>query len=243
MCMHSEMKAEQPIHTTSTQVRMPIHTVLFDLDGTLADTAPDLAAALNQVLEENGRDPLPYKIIRAEASYGGKGLIHLGFNLGPGDANYDRLRQRFLDLYEANICDKTTVFPGMDAVLDVIEARGMNWGIVTNKPAYLTNSLVDKLGLAARAACVVSGDTTGNSKPHPEPMLHACKLAGSEGEECLYIGDAARDIEAGRAANMRTIAAVFGYIRAGDDPSEWQADALADSPAAIIDIISEWTDD
>lgn len=220
-----------------------IKTVLFDLDGTLADTAPDLAAALNQVLIENDREALPYERIRPEASYGGKGLIHLGFGLGPEDEEYDALRQRFLDLYADNICDYTHLFEGIDAVLADIEDRDMNWGIVTNKPAFLTDPLVAALGLDGRAACVVSGDTTANSKPHPEPLLHACALAGSEAHECVYVGDAERDIHAGQAAGMRTMAALFGYIRAEDDPERWGANVCIDTPGDISEYLDEWSDD
>ncbi len=215
--------------------RQSIRTVLFDLDGTLADTAPDLAQALNAVLVENGHPPLPYERIRAEASYGGRGLIHLGFGLEPGDDDYDRLRQRFLDLYAAHLCEQTTVFPGIEAVLAELHRRGLNWGVVTNKPAYLTEPLMDKLQLAPEAACIVSGDTTANSKPHPEPLLHACALAGSTPEQCLYVGDAERDIRAGKRAGMQTLAARFGYIRSGDDPRNWGADEMIDTPQAILD--------
>jgi 2-phosphoglycolate phosphatase len=212
-----------------------IRTVLFDLDGTLADTAPDLAQALNTVLAENSRSPLPYDRIRAEASYGGRGLIHLAFDLEPGDENYDRLRQRFLDLYRDHLCEHTTIFPGMKPVLTELKHRGIVWGVVTNKPAYLTDPLMQQLGLAEDAACIISGDTTANSKPHPQPLLHACSLAGSVPQECLYVGDAERDIRAGRLAGMQTLAARFGYIRQGDDPNLWGADAMIDTPAAILD--------
>jgi 2-phosphoglycolate phosphatase len=211
-----------------------IRTVLFDLDGTLADTAPDLAQALNTVLAENGHPPLPYDRIRAEASYGGRGLIHLAFGLEPGDADYDRLRQRFLDLYREHLCEHTTIFPGMEPVLAELKRRGIVWGVVTNKPAYLTDPLLQQMGLADAAACIISGDTTANSKPHPEPLLHACRLAGSNPDQCLYVGDAERDIRAGRLAGMQTLAACFGYIRQGDDPRAWGADAMIDTPEAIL---------
>lgn len=211
-----------------------IRTVLFDLDGTLADTAPDLADALNRVLVEAGREPLPYERIRPEASYGGKGLVQLGFGVGPEDARFEGWRARFLECYAENLCARTGLMPGMVAVLDTLERRGLNWGIVTNKPAFLTDPLVAQLGLSRRAACVVSGDTTANSKPHPEPMLHACAAAGSRPHECLYVGDAERDVRAGRAANMKTLAARFGYIRPDDRPEDWGADAVIDAPMDIV---------
>ncbi|MEJ2107774.1 MAG: phosphoglycolate phosphatase [Acidiferrobacteraceae bacterium] len=216
-----------------------IRTVLFDLDGTLADTAPDLAHALNAVLAENGRPPLPYERIRAEASYGGKGLVHLGFGLEPDDSGYTEIRQRFLDLYESHLCEQTRVFPGMDHVLSDLKRRGLNWGVVTNKPAYLTEPLMECLGLTSEAACIVSGDTTANNKPHPEPLLHGCALAGSSPAQCLYVGDAERDIRAGRLAGMQTLAARFGYIRSGDNPVGWGADAMIDTPDAILDWLDQ----
>ena len=215
-----------------------IRTVLFDLDGTLADTAPDLGFALNALLRESGRPPVPYASIRPEASHGARALLRLGFGVQPQDATYGNLRQRFLDLYAQNLCRETRLFPGVSELLTTLQVRGLNWGIVTNKPGFLTQPLVSALGLAADAACVVSGDSTANAKPHPEPLLHACALAGSTPSECLYVGDAARDIEAGRLAGMRTLVAMFGYIGAQDVPDDWGADALVASPAAIL----EWID-
>ncbi|MBN4079326.1 HAD-IA family hydrolase [Beggiatoa alba] len=214
----------------------PIHTVLFDLDGTLADTAPDLAYALNQVLIENDRDALPFETIRPEVSHGGIALIRLGFNLEPEHPDFDPLRQRLLKIYRDNIARETTLFPGMAELLDSIEQQGMNWGIVTNKPGWLTEPLIEALELTGRAACIVSGDTCSNRKPHPEPILHGCQLAGSEAQYCVYIGDAQRDIESGQRAGMRTSVALFGYIADNDHPRDWGADVLHDSPAAI----QEW---
>lgn len=211
-----------------------IRTVLFDLDGTLADTAPDLAHALNTLLSEHGRQPLPYARIRAEASHGARALIRLGFGAAPEDPAFATLRARFLTLYEADICTRTTLFPGMREVLDALGRRGLKIGIVTNKPAFLTDCLVKALGLDAYTDCVVSGDTTANAKPHPEPMLYACAKTGSRPEQCVYVGDAARDIEAGRAAGMPTLAASFGYLRTGEDPRAWGADAVVHAPADIL---------
>lgn len=214
-----------------------IHTVLFDLDGTLADTAPDLGFALNEVLREHGRPPLPQECIRPEASHGARALLRLGFAVAPGDRDYDALRRRFLDVYAANLCRETRLFPGIGALLSALADRGLRWGIVTNKPAFLTRPLVQQLGLAESAACVVSGDTTANSKPHPGPLLFACSECNAEPGDCVYVGDAARDIEAGRTAGMHTLVALFGYLRATDDPPSWGADALVRSPDEILDWI------
>ena len=212
-----------------------IRTILFDLDGTLADTAPDLAYALNTLLQEQGRAALAYDLIRPEASHGAKALLRLGFSLTPDDAGYEALRRRFLEIYAANLTRGTRLFDGMPQLLAEIRARGMNWGIVTNKPKSLTEPLVDQLGLRDDAACVVSGDTTANSKPHPEPMLHACRAAGSRPDQCLYVGDAARDIEAGRVAGMQTLVALFGYINSHDDPHSWGADGMIRHPREVLD--------
>jgi len=211
-----------------------LKTVLFDLDGTLADTAPDLAFALNQVLIENGRAPLPFEAIRPVVSHGGIALTRLGFGLEPEHPDFAPLRQRLLEIYRENIARETRLFPGMDELLAHIEENGMNWGVITNKPGWLTEPLLDALGLTSRAACIVSGDSCENRKPHPQPILHGCRLAGSEVRECVYVGDAQRDIEAGRRAGMQTLVALFGYIGEQDQPGQWQADALLDTPQAII---------
>ena len=215
-----------------------IRTVLFDLDGTLADTAPDLAYALNQLLAKSGRPPLPYEVLRPLASHGAKGLIQRGFGVTPQDAGYAALRQHFLDLYAANLTRATRLFPGIPELLDTLGARGIHWGIVTNKPAFLTDPLVQQLGLWDSAACVVSGDTTANSKPHPEPMLYACRKAGSLPAQCLYVGDAARDIEAGRVAGMQTLVALFGYISQDDNPQSWGANGMINEPREVLQWLS-----
>lgn len=218
---------------------MSIRTILFDLDGTLADTAPDLAYALNCVLLEQDRQPLAFETIRPVVSHGGIALIQLGFGIQPDAPNFEDLRQRLLEIYRANIARETTLFSGMQELLEKIETSNRNWGVVTNKPSWLTEPLMEALGLMERAACVVSGDTCNNRKPHPEPILHGCQLAGSHAEQCLYIGDAERDIEAGRRAGLQTIVALFGYIGKEDDPHDWQADALLDTPDAIFSWIEQ----
>jgi len=215
-----------------------LRTVLFDLDGTLADTAPDLAFALNAVRQEQGHPLLPFETIRPVVSHGGTALIRLGFNIEPGTAAFETLRLRLLDIYREHLAQHTQLFPGIAELLGAIEQRGMNWGIVTNKPAWLTDPLLEQLGLYARAACVVSGDTVAERKPHPAPMLHACQLAGSEAEQCVYLGDAARDIEAGKRAGMKTLVALFGYIGEDEQPDSWGADGMIAHPAELLDWIT-----
>lgn len=208
--------------------------VFFDLDGTLADTAPDLARALNAVLAEEGRPPLPYPRIRSMVSRGGMALVRLAFGGEPGEPEFERRRRRFLEHYAHGLCETTRLFPGMAALLDRIEADGIPWGIVTNKPAWLTEPLVQRLGLWQRAAAVVSGDTTPERKPHPTPLLHAARLAGAATDRSLYVGDDPRDIQAGRAAGMTTLAALYGYIQPGEDPARWGAHGLVRTPGEIL---------
>ncbi|MGD2074680.1 MAG: phosphoglycolate phosphatase [Gammaproteobacteria bacterium] len=211
-----------------------IQTVLFDLDGTLLDTAPDLAAALNATLQANGRPVLPFGTIRAVASHGAAALIRLGFGIEPDDARFEPLRQQLLDHYLAHIADQTRLFPGMEVVLVSLEARGLSWGVVTNKPHRLTRPLLSALELDRRAAGVVCGDTLRERKPHPAPLLHACALIGSTPRRCLYVGDAERDIRAGQAAGMATLVALFGYLMQGDRPESWGANALVREPGEIL---------
>ena len=211
-----------------------IRTILFDLDGTLADTALDLGYALNTLLQEHGKPTLPHADIRPVASHGAAGLIELGFGVARDTPRFAPLRERFLSIYKTHLTRETRLFPGMPMLLDQLAGRGINWGIVTNKPAFLTDPLVEQLGLHDDAVCVVSGDTTANRKPHPEPMLHACQLAGSKPEECLYVGDAERDIEAGNAAGMQTLVALYGYIGAQDHPETWGANGLIQNPQDIL---------
>jgi phosphoglycolate phosphatase len=214
-----------------------IKTVLFDLDGTLADTAPDLAWALNQVLQEQGRAALPFETIRPVVSHGGIALIKLAFALDEQDEGFTALRQRLLTLYRDNIARHTRLFGGMNELLEHLEQRGLNWGVVTNKPGWLTEPLLEALALHQRAATIVSGDTLPQSKPHPAPMLLACEQAGSQAAECLYLGDAERDILAGRNAGMHTLVAAFGYIGEDDRPESWGADGIIDHPLELLDYL------
>lgn len=208
--------------------------ILFDLDGTLVDTAPDLAYALNSVLEQEGLEILPYETIRPVASHGSEGLLNLGFGITKDHHHYASLQQRFLQTYQENIARETRLFEGMETVISALENADITWGIVTNKPAFLTDPLIEKLNLTDRAGCVVSADTTPFSKPHPAPMLHACKVIQHAPKECIYIGDAVRDIEAGKNANMRTVAALYGYLSEQDQPEKWQADASINHPHDIL---------
>ena len=213
----------------------PRACVLFDLDGTLLDTAPDLAAALNRLRRERGDPELPPAAIRPTVSHGSPGMLKLGFGLEPDDARYAELNQRFLELYRAAIAVHTTLFPGMAEVLAHLETAGIPWGVVTNKPGWLTEPLLKTLALWPRAACVVSGDTLDKRKPDPEPLWHACELAGVAPDRALYVGDAERDMQAGNRAGMITLVAGFGYLGAGDRPEDWGADGLLEQPSDLLD--------
>lgn len=209
--------------------------ILFDLDGTLADTAPDLAAAMNRVRAMRGLEPTPYAMLRPVASAGARGLIGASFGLKPDDDGYEELRVAFLNNYEAAIAVESKLFDGITTLLQGLAARGVAWGIVTNKASRFTDRLVPRIGLQG-AYCVVSGDTTGYSKPHPEPLLEAAKRIPAAPEECWYVGDDLRDIQAGRAAGMLTIAAAWGYCGHAE-PEAWDADALAASPLDLLGLL------
>lgn len=212
--------------------------VFFDLDGTFADTAPDLGAALNHVRALHKLPPLPIAMTRLQASHGSAGLLKLGFNVTSDSAEFPALRDAFLAYYSANICVHTTLFDGMAELIDTLEQRGLPWGIVTNKPHRFTLPLMQALGYEKRAACLVSGDTCAHAKPHPEPLLHAAKSIGVTPQSCLYLGDDKRDIEAGRAAGMKTLIALFGYIDPKADLDTWQATASIASPLELIQYIN-----
>lgn len=214
---------------------MSIKTVLFDLDGTLVDTAPDLANALNFTLSKNGYNELSLQKIRPHVSNGSIALVEFGFSINPDHQNFEQYRDELLNYYTNNIASKSCLFDDFDIVLDTIDARGLNWGIVTNKPSYLTNPLLKQLKLYNRAATVVSSDTLEFRKPHPAPMLYACEEAGSKPDECVFIGDAQRDIEAGKNANIKSLVAMFGYIGENEDPESWGADGFIHHAREIID--------
>lgn len=212
--------------------------VLFDLDGTFADTAPDLGAAANHVRALHQLPPLPIEVLRLQASHGSRGLLKLAMDVEPDDPGYDALRETFLQHYEAHICDRTRLFPGMAALVEELERSDIFWGIVTNKPHRYTVPLMDKLGYAIRAACLVSGDTCAHAKPHPEPLQHAAQLMGLSPEDCLYLGDDLRDMEAAQAAGMAGIIAAYGYIDPKTDLSTWPAAGKVHSPFELLRHIS-----
>jgi 2-phosphoglycolate phosphatase len=215
----------------------PGTALLLDLDGTLLDTAPDMGGALNLLRREHGLEALPHELIRPVVSHGAMRLVSLGFP-GVAGEEFERLRLRFLELYAANLAIGTRLFPGFDTVLEQLEARGTPWGIVTNKPGWLTDPLLAALGLDRRAACAVSGDTVAERKPHPLPLLHASRLIGVPPQHCVYVGDAERDIQAGRAAGMTTLVASYGYLSVDDDPQGWQPHGVVGAPAELLDWIT-----
>jgi N-acetyl-D-muramate 6-phosphate phosphatase len=213
-----------------------IKAFLFDLDGTLADTAPDLAYALNTLRASRGMPPLPLAATRPVTSHGARGLLGVGFEITPGDPEYDALRDEFLALYEANLCRATSLFPGMPELLSGLEARGLPWGVVTNKLERFALPLLARLDLSARTACVIGGDTTPRSKPHPEPLLAASRRIGIEPEACVYVGDDRRDVEAGHAAGMKTVVAGWGYLN-GNDAETWGGDWMLNEPQDLLRLI------
>lgn len=216
---------------------MSLQAILFDLDGTLLDTAPDMVGALDALRAEHALEPMDYDTARAHVSNGALGLLRVGFE-HLDDNGREALRDRYLALYEQRLVQATGLFPGMAEVLDALDAAGRPWGVVTNKPAYLTEPLLMGLELRSRCACVVSGDTLARRKPHPDPLLHAADSLGLPAGKTAYVGDASRDIQAGRAAGMRTVAAVYGYIQPGDDPTDWGADHQVSHPREILALLS-----
>jgi N-acetyl-D-muramate 6-phosphate phosphatase len=214
--------------------------VLFDLDGTLADTAPDLAAAVNWMRTERGLEPAPYALLRPTASHGARGMIGAAFGLAPGDEGFDELRDQWFERYRSAMAVHSTLFDGVTDLLDGITAAGMAWGIVTNKSARFTDPLVPMIGLA-HAGCVISGDTTPYSKPHPAPLLEAARRLDIDPTHCWYVGDDLRDVEAGRAAGMVTVACNWGYC-GSIDPATWGADYQLDTPRQLLHVLLQLAD-
>jgi 2-phosphoglycolate phosphatase len=208
--------------------------VLFDLDGTLIDSAPDLAAAANAMRVARRLDALPLATLRPMVGAGARGMVGLALGMAPGEAGYDALRAEFLERYEQALLRHTVVFDAMQPVLSRLEAERRPWGIVTNKHERFTRPIVDGLGLERRAAVVVCGDTTPHAKPHPAPLLEAARRAGVAPEHCVYVGDDARDVQAGRAAGMAVLAAGWGYLGQGDAVEAWGADAVLSDPAELL---------
>ena len=209
-----------------------IHAVFFDLDGTLIDSAPDLISAMRRLRAELGEPPIAMDKVGAVVSKGGRAMLRAGFP-GAEDVRIDALLPRYLELYAEQIAVQTRTFDGIDAVLERFEARAVPWGIVTNKPEYLARAVVHQLGLAARSAALVGGDTLPVRKPDPAPLLHAAALAKVDAAHSVYVGDDARDIEAGRAAGMRTVAAGWGYLD-GENPHAWGADVVVAKPQDLL---------
>ena len=214
---------------------LAVDAVLFDLDGTLADTAPDLGAALNRVRGDRGLPPMPLARLRPYASHGARGLIGAGMAVAPGEPRYEELRDAFLAHYAAALCVDSVLFADVDAILDALEARALPWGIVTNKATRYTTPLLRLLRLSPRAGAVVCGDTLPFAKPHPAPLTEAANRLGVAPERCVYVGDAQRDVDAGNAAGMRTLVARWGYIAPEETPEAWSADGILDAPAALLD--------
>jgi phosphoglycolate phosphatase len=210
-----------------------LRAVLFDLDGTLLDTAPDMIGALNELRAEHGLRPLPAAEVRAYVSHGSARLVQIGF-ADADAARFPVLQRRFLEIYAARLAAETRLFEGMDGVLAELSRRGLKLGIVTNKPGRLTDALLAELGLRPQFASVVSGDTLSERKPHPLPLLHAAKLAGATPEACLYVGDAERDVQSAHAAGMRALVAAYGYVGADEDWRAWGGDGFIDRPGDLL---------
>jgi phosphoglycolate phosphatase len=210
--------------------------VLFDLDGTLADTAPDLGGALNRLLLEHGREPLPMEKLRPHVSSGARGMIAAGLGVTPVDAAYTNLQQRFLAIYQDALCVDTRLFFGMAEHLDELDAKGIPWGVVTNKSQRFAIPLMEALALRQRSVCVVCGDSAPRAKPHIHPMQLASAVIGIDAGGCIYVGDDERDVISGRAAGMKTVVAGWGYLGDGKPPSDWGADGIAVAPQDILGI-------
>lgn len=214
-----------------------IQAIFFDLDGTLVDTAPDLGYALNLQLTRHGRPTLTDDEIRPFASHGSRGLLGLGFGVTPEDPNFIVLRDEYLHLYDQVFTRQPKLFVGMQTVLTALDESQIPWGIVTNKPKRFTQPLVASMGLHVQAACVVSGDDAPQPKPSPATLLMACEQIAVDPANCIYVGDAERDIQAGKAAGMQTVVALFGYLDAGDRPEAWGADVMIHQPEELLDFI------
>ena len=210
--------------------------VLFDLDGTLADTAPDMVSTLQAMQSDFGLEPSNYDFARLHVSNGAMGLLSIGFP-GADEDEFEDLTSDYLERYSKRLCDETIVFAGIAELLDALDDIDCPWGVVTNKPEHLTNPLLDLLGLASRSACIISGDTLPVRKPDPAPILLGCDIASIDPHRTLYIGDAERDIEAGRRAGTATIAAAYGYITPDDDPREWDPDVIVTDTEELAQIV------
>lgn len=217
----------------STPVRS-CEAVLFDLDGTLVDSAPDLAGAANDLRVRQGLPALPFAALRPMVGAGARGMVGVAFGVAPGHAEFEGLRDAFLARYAERLLDSTRVFAAVEPVLQALAAAGLPWGIVTNKAARYAEPVVRGLGLHERAAVLIAGDTTPHSKPHPAPLLEAARRLGRQATRCVYVGDDLRDVQAGRAAGMVTLAAAWGYLGAGESIDAWGADHVLTEPAQLL---------
>ena len=208
--------------------------LLFDLDGTLIDSAPDLAGAANDLRAQHGLPPMPYESLRPMVGSGARGMVGVAFGVWPDDARFASLRDAFLARYAERLLDSTRVFDAMAPVLDRLDAAGQRWGIVTNKAMRFAQPIIAGLGLATRSAVVIAGDSTAFAKPHPEPLFEAARRLGVVPTECAYVGDDPRDVVAGRAAGMRTLAAAWGYLGQGEPVAAWGADQVLSSPSQLL---------
>lgn len=219
------------------QIFNDVQAVLFDLDGTLIDSAPDLGAAADKMRLDRGLPSLPSALYRPMAGAGARGMLHIAFGLSPQDPDFEAMREEFFANYERCMTHNTYAFDGVPALLASLEQRQLPWGVVTNKSQRFTNPLTQSMPLFASAGAVVSGDTTPHAKPHPAPLLEAAKRLGVDPQACIYVGDDERDIVAGRAAGMRTVAATYGYLGSQLDTAAWQADAEIKSPLALLQLL------
>ncbi|WOB06738.1 phosphoglycolate phosphatase [Piscinibacter gummiphilus] len=220
-----------------TGLRERIRAVLFDLDGTLIDSAPDLAGTGNDMRTARGLAPLAYEAFRPMVGAGARGMLGIALQVTPEDEDFLALREEFLSRYEARMSRETRVFDAMHPVLTTLRTSGTPWGIVTNKAERFTLPLVRTLSLHEQAAAIVGGDTTPHSKPHPAPLLEAARRIGVAPEACVYVGDDLRDVQAGRAAGMATVAAAWGYLGLGDPVSAWGADHVIESPGELLNLL------
>ncbi|QCB48534.1 HAD-IA family hydrolase [Hydrogenophaga sp. PAMC20947] len=214
-----------------------VRAVLFDLDGTLLDSAPDLAAAADQLRVRGGLPSLPLNQYRAHAGAGARGMLRVAFDIGPEHASFDQHKAAFFSLYERSLTERTVAFDGVDAMLAALNASGLAWGVVTNKAQRFALPLTGAMPMFNGAAAIVCGDTTPHAKPHPEPVLEAARRVGFAPADCIYVGDDLRDIQAGKAAGMRTVAACYGYLGPDADVDTWGADAKVNSPLELLKLL------
>jgi N-acetyl-D-muramate 6-phosphate phosphatase len=226
-------------HSIPPHPRFDVKAVLFDLDGTLADTVGDLAGAVNRIRTDRALAPIALELLRPQASHGARGMIGAAFGIGRESPEWESLRDLFLDNYAQRLCETTQLFEDGSQVLSEIERRGLSWGIVTNKAARFTVPLLERLALSTRTVAVISGDSTPKTKPHPEPLLAGAAALKVDPGQCLYVGDAERDIVGGRAAGMKTLVARYGYLGPDDTPDAWGADGSIHSLAELLDWLPE----